>query len=87
MYRLILWLIISLTLSLLSSLAIGANSQSVPVDTWNSGLIFIRENWAVVGLVLSELAAFLPPKFNGLLQVVISLVSAILSKKAKPATK
>lgn len=83
MLRLFVFLLLTFGISCFLSVAFGASAQAVPIEQWTGIVAFFRDNWAVVGLVLSELAAFLPPKYNGIIQGALNLLSAILKKKAK----
>lgn len=47
---------------------------------------FFGDNWAVIALVISEIAAFLPSKFNGITQVLLKILSAIFTSKEKGVT-
>lgn len=44
---------------------------------------FLQENWAVVALVVSEVAALLPGKVRGILQTVVLIGSKIFEKRSK----
>ena len=50
---------------------------------WN----FIVNHWVFISLVISELLAFIPAKYNGIAQVVFKVLEAIFSKKEDVAIK
>jgi len=41
---------------------------------------WMSDHWAVVGLVLSEVLAFLPQKWNGIAQSVLTILGSIFKK-------
>ena len=61
--------------------AIAFSQPSQPVNEKES-YNFISDNWAAFALVLSEVIAFLPTKFNGILHGVISLMGGLFKKKS-----
>lgn len=44
---------------------------------------FLRENWAIIALVCSELLAFVPVKFKGIAQLILKIGASIFGKKTK----
>jgi len=53
----------------------SAQTQTQPVWDW------LQTNWAIIALVISEGAALLPTKFNGIIQGVVRMFSALFQKK------
>jgi len=45
-----------------------------------SVLIWVKDHWVLVALVISELLPFLPNKINGITQAVLKLLSEIFKK-------
>lgn len=45
---------------------------------------FFFENWALIGLVLSELAALLPAKPKGIIDAVLKLINQVVNKYQRP---
>jgi hypothetical protein len=43
---------------------------------------FLQENWAVVALVISEVAALLPSKVSGILHAVVKIAGLFFKKKS-----
>jgi len=43
--------------------------------------ISIRENWALISLVISEFAALIPGPWNGIIQVILRIVTKIFERK------
>lgn len=50
-------------------------------------LNFIIEHWVIVSLILSELLAFIPAKYNGIAQICFKVVNLIFQKKENTAIK
>lgn len=46
-------------------------------------LIWIGDHWVTVSLVVSEIAALLPTKVNGILQGILKLGNAFFKKSSK----
>ncbi len=77
------FLLVITTLFILIALApaTAGTGESLTASDWSNSLNWVSLNWATIALIISEIAAFLPPKFNGIVQTAVSLVSAILKKK------
>lgn len=43
-------------------------------------LQFISDNWIAISLVVSEVLALTPTKYNGIIQSIIKVVGVILKK-------
>lgn len=50
---------------------------SLPLTVWD----WITNNWAVIGLVISEALPFLPVKISGILEGVLAFMTAMTKKK------
>jgi hypothetical protein len=48
---------------------------------------FLQEHWAVAALILSEVLAFIPSKFSGIAQSIVSILNAIFSKSTESENK
>lgn len=74
-------LIFSLIGAVFSSFAFQDYYQ-IPADSvaWFD---WIHENWAVVALVLSEIAALLPSKPKGIVQAVVLIASKVMESKKR----
>lgn len=91
-YMILLWMgfmcVLFLYFTLATAFAIDSVSQVVNVSTSSpvsSGLSNAYEwfslHWQTVALVISEVAAFMPTKVNGILQGAIRLIGAWFTKK------
>jgi len=58
-------------------LLVSVNSDDISTIQW------LFENWELVLLVVSELLAFLPTKWSGLVKMLLSLAGKIISLLAK----
>jgi hypothetical protein len=43
---------------------------------------YLNDNWALVALVVSEVAAFLPTKWNGIFQSILKVGAKLFKKKS-----
>jgi hypothetical protein len=44
---------------------------------------YLNDNWALVALVVSEVAAFLPTKWNGIFQSILKIGAKLFTKKSR----
>jgi hypothetical protein len=51
------------------------NFENVPVLQW------LSENWLLLALILSELAAFMPAKAKGIVHFIVKVGSSLFKKK------
>lgn len=55
------------------------NELTAPAKTF-SAKEFFYENWAIIGLLLSEIAALLPGKPKGILHAIIAFLTRYMDK-------
>ena len=58
-----------------------AHLLSLPAGADPAILDFFKTNWVTILLVLSEIAAFLPPPFNGIVRTIINLITKSFEQK------
>jgi len=56
-------------------------------ESFQSLFTWLSENWIVVALVCSEIAALLPNRYNGILQGFIKFGSIFFEKKSSKRKK
>lgn len=56
-------------------------AQGAETEEKKSVLEWVQANWAVIALIVSETAALLPTKISGIVQAVVTGISAIFKKK------
>jgi len=62
-------------------------AQTAETQQSTSVLDWIQTNWAVIGLVLSEILAFMPTKAKGIAQSIFAVANAIFKKKSTLKSK
>ena len=57
--------------------------EGVKIPDWYRTLNFIvRENWAILALILSEIAAILPGKPKGIIHAILQIGNKVKGKKS-----
>jgi len=84
MKKYISWFLMFVILSFLAAIfsSFAASDEIIVYLDADSFVLFIKENWAVIALIISELAALLPGKPKGILQSLVFVLNKVLIKKS-----
>jgi hypothetical protein len=77
----ILRLLFFILLSIFGFSVLCAQGSDVTIPADGVTLPWLQENWEVIALILSEVAAILSKKYSGIIQSLIVLLTRLIKKK------
>lgn len=73
---LVFTLVVGIVFPIWADVVISQVNEAPDFDFWQ----WLISNWAIVALVLSELAALLPTKVSGIIHLLVTIMGKIINK-------
>ena len=74
-----LLLLLSLFTGYLLFSSFSSSGSAVEFDVW----AWVVKNWAIIALFISELAALLPGKVSGIIDLLVKIIGSVIDKQKK----
>lgn len=83
---LVLYILIFSFIGILFGSMVDPEYYVIPKDEF-AWIMWMQDNWAIVALVLSEIAGLLPGKPKGILQAAVLIITKIFESKVPPKNR